>query len=166
MLRRLILYISGGIYSLKSTPNVHIFYYNFLKEFFNAPFKRVTYYFQKKKHHYSFRQTHFNICVTTFSNKKIHCNRAGHQFFNAPCKRVTSSLKKRKHDKWFPVMIWLLIILKYRHRFYKCLTYEWRVYYQAQWNTLNILKFHILNDYIYIHTYRINHYNPSILITA
>ena len=87
-------------------------------------------------------------------------------FFNAPCKRVTSSLQKRKHHKWFPVMIWLLIILKYRHRFYKCLTYEWRVYYQAQWNTLNILKFHILNDYIYIHTYRINHYNPSILITA
>ena len=27
----------------------------------------------------------FNICVLSFSNKKLHYNRAGQQFFNAPC---------------------------------------------------------------------------------
>ena len=42
----------------------------------------------------------FNICVLSFSNKKIHNNRAGHNFFNALCKRARSSLQKRKHHKW------------------------------------------------------------------
>ena len=32
-----------------------------------------------------------NICILSFSNKKLHYNRAGQQFFNAPCKRLTSS---------------------------------------------------------------------------
>ena len=39
-----------------------------------------------------------NICVLSFSNKKLHYNKAGQKFFNAPCKRVTSSLEKRKHQ--------------------------------------------------------------------
>ena len=95
---------------------------------------------------------HFLIFVLQPSQIKKYINRAGQQFFNALCKRVTSSLQKRKYHKWFPVLIWLLIILKYLHRFYKCLTYEWRSHYQAQWNALNILKFHIFNDYTYIHT--------------
>ena len=41
----------------------------------------------------------FNICILSFSIKKLHYNRAGLQFFNAHCKRVTSSLQKRKHHK-------------------------------------------------------------------
>ena len=41
----------------------------------------------------------FYFSVLSFSNKKIHYNRADQQFFNAPCKRVTSSLQKRKHHK-------------------------------------------------------------------
>ena len=36
--------------------------------------------------------------VLSFSNKKLHYNRAGQQFFfYAPCNRMTSSLQKRNH---------------------------------------------------------------------
>ena len=41
----------------------------------------------------------FNICVLSFSNKKLHYNRGGQQFFYAPCNRVTSSLQERNHHK-------------------------------------------------------------------
>ena len=47
------------------------------------------------------RHTFFNICVLSFSNKKLHYNRTGQKFFNAPCKRVTSSLQKRKPHNCF-----------------------------------------------------------------
>ena len=43
----------------------------------------------------------FNICILSFSNKKLYYKRAGQQFFNAPCKRVTSSLQKRKRQQSF-----------------------------------------------------------------
>ena len=39
----------------------------------------------------------YPLCVLSFSYKKLHYNRAGHQFFYAPCNRVTSALQKRNH---------------------------------------------------------------------
>ena len=40
------------------------------------------------------RHTLFNICVLSFTNKKIHYNRAGHNFFNALSKGVRSLRQK------------------------------------------------------------------------